>query len=134
MQATASAPMSAPAIGCNDVRCRAAHLQLFIHSLDLRIANFATKSSYRTNALSQQFVRENAQTIDCRCFHSKDDWAERNWLASVTSRECKFSRREIAFWPDEHQDTARTMVMLGRIARKNLLKVLRTRLERSNQL
>src|SRR5437773_1165642 len=77
-----------------------------------------TATSFRTNL---QFVGENAQTIDCRCFHSKDDWAESNWLTSVTARECKFSRREIAFWPNEHQDTARTMLMLGRIARKNLL-------------
>jgi len=44
MRATASAPMSALAIGCNDVRCRAAHLQLFVHSLDFRIVFFETSN------------------------------------------------------------------------------------------
>jgi hypothetical protein len=89
-------------------------------SIQLSI-NSATKSSYRTHALNQQFVRENTQTIDCRCFHSKDNWAERNWFTSVTSRERKFGRSEIALWANKHQDTARTMLMLARIARKNLL-------------
>ena len=74
--------------------------------------NSATKSSYRTHALNQQFVRENTQTIDCRCFHSKDNWAERNWFTSVTSRERKFRGREIAFGPNKHQDAARRMLML----------------------
>ena len=102
------------------------HFQGSILSLTLCVViqlavNSATKTSYRTHALKQQFVRQNTKTIDCRCFHSKDNWAERNWFTSVTSRERKFGRSEIALWANKHQDTARTMLMLARIARKNLL-------------
>ena len=63
--------------------------------------------------LDQQFVGENTQAIDRCGFHSQDDRAERNRLAAVTTRERKFCRSEIAFGPNEHQDTARTMLMLA---------------------
>ena len=78
-------------------------------------------SAASIRSLNQQFVRENAQAIDCRRFDSQNNWAKRDWLATVTARELKLRRGEIAFGPDQHQDAAGTMLMLTRIIGENLL-------------
>ena len=72
-----------------------------------------------TPLLNQQFVGENAQAIDCRGFHSQNDWAERDRLAAVTTRERKLCRREIAFGPNKHQYASRTITVLARIGFQN---------------
>src|SRR5439155_11626585 len=87
----------------------------------LAFKNSVTKSSYRTHTLNQQFVRENTETINCRCFHTKNNWAERNWLTSVTSRECEFGRREVTFGSNKHQDAAKRTLMFTRIVSEDLL-------------
>src|SRR5215510_5382960 len=84
-----------------------------------RDENLSDATSTTSAWLHEQFVGENAQAVHCRGFHSQDDWAESNWLTSVTPRERKLCRSEVTLRSNEHQYVSRTITVFGRIGFKN---------------
>ena len=69
--------------------------------------------AFQTALLHQQFVGENAQAIDRRGFHAKNDRPERDRPAPLTPGERKLRGREIAFGTDEHQHVPGPVPMFG---------------------
>lgn len=82
----------------------------------------------------QQFVRQNAQTIDRRGLYSEDNRTQGNRAATLAPRQGKLGRREIPFRTDEHQDAGWPLSMFGGIFRQDFLKMDRVGLERPDQL
>jgi len=70
-------------------------------------------------SLDQKLVRENAQAIDCRCFDSQNDWAKRDRLAAVATRQRKLRRGKIALGPHEHQYASGAISVLAQVHFQN---------------